>query len=81
MNENQKNNVRDIIQGIQVRLEDIFKFNFKFGIGRLIENDINDFKSILFRRERNALQYIVNFETNKDIVLYSELDLGIIFQV
>lgn len=78
MNENQKKYVRDIIQGIQVRLEDIFKFNFKFGIGRLIENDINDFKGS-YLEGRNALQYIVNFETNKDIVLYSELDLGIIF--
>ena len=69
MNENQKKYVRDIIQGIQVRLEDIFKFNFKFGIGRLIENDINDFK-VSYLEGRNALQYIVNFETNKDIVLF-----------
>ena len=37
MNENHKKYIRDIIMGIQVRLEDIFKFNFKFGIGRLVE--------------------------------------------
>lgn len=78
INENNKKYIRDIIDGIQIRMEDIFKFNFKFGIGRLTENDLNDFKTS-YLEGRNALQYAVNFDTQKNVILYSELDLGILF--
>lgn len=78
MNENHKKYIRDIIESIQVRLADIFRFNFKFGIGRLVENNINEFKNS-YLEAKNALQYIVNFETDRDVILYSDLDLGILF--
>lgn len=78
MNENHKKYIRDIVIGIQTRLVECFKFNFKFGIGKLVENNINDFKKS-YLEGKNALQYITNFETDKNVVLYSELDLGIFF--
>lgn len=78
MNENNKKYIRDIVISMQIRMKEVMKYNFKFGIGKLVNTDIDDFK-ISYIEAKNALQYGVNFETEKNVILYSELDLGILF--
>lgn len=78
INDKNENSSKIIIENLQNKLEDIFKFNFKFGIGKIIDSDINDFK-VSYTEAKNALQYITNFETKNNVVSYSQLDLGILF--
>ncbi len=75
-NSDNKKYIKEFISAIQKNLSESLKFNFKFGIGKSV-NSLKDF-TISYSEAKNALKYIVNFDTEKTHALYSELDLGIL---
>lgn len=76
INSNKMPYIKEFISSIQNHLQETLKFDFRFGIGRSVES-LDDF-SLSYSEAKNALKYILNFDTEKKQIFYSELDLGIL---
>lgn len=70
--------LEETLELMQVKMKEALKLDFKFGIGRLVENRLEDFK-LSYVEAKNTLQYLLNFESDKSIMSYSQMDLGILF--
>lgn len=77
LNSIKKNYIENFIKFLQQNLNLNLKLDFKFGIGKNVE-EIGDFISS-YSEAKNSLKYISSLNLEEKYIFYSDLDLGIIF--